>query len=302
MKEPIKALLERYLLSCSIMRNYSNFTIMGYRNTFKLLLKETKIKYPEELTKRKLEEWFFNGRLNRKWSASTFLHYHKHINMFFKWLVKENIVEINIAVDMEKPKLEYKLPRTLTKEEAVLILDASFHMKYTYRFERYRNRALVGVMLLAGLRRNETQNLMCNDVDFVNNSIFVRQGKGAKDRVVPVSSKLRLILEEYVDDRKRLNKSSMALFTAVQRDHAMGNKVISNLVSKLRKYVNIDFSAHTLRHGFARLMLEGGCDIYTLSKIMGHSKITTTTIYLSCSDKQMTKSIEMHVLNESKIY
>lgn len=297
MKEPISALLERYLQYCSVMRNYSDFTIMGYRTTFKLLLKETKVNYPEELTKRKLEEWFFNGRLNRKWSASTFLHYHKHINMFFKWLVKEEIIGHNFVADLEKPKLEYKLPRTLTREEAELILDASFHMKYAYRFERYRNRALVGVMLLAGLRRNEAQKLMCNDVDFANNSIFVRQGKGAKDRVVPISSKLRLILEEYMDDRNRLNKTSMAFFTAVQRDHAIGNKTIPNLASKLRKYVNIDFSAHTLRHGFARLMLEGGCDIYTLSKIMGHSKITTTTIYLSCSDKQMMKSIEMHLLN-----
>lgn len=297
MEQTIQVLLERYLQYCSIMRNYSKFTVRAYRNTFRLFLKETNIKHPNELTKNRLEEWFFNGRLKRKWSSSTFLHYHKHINMFIKWLIKEQILEYNVLVDIEKPKLEYKLPRTVTKEEAELILDASFHMRYTYRFERYRNRAIIGIMLLAGLRRNEVQKLLCHDIDFVNNSIFIRQGKGAKDRVVPISSRLGVILREYITDRKRLKKTTTAFFTAVQRDNGLGGKTIPNLITKLRNYVKIDFSAHTLRHGFARLMLEGGCDIYTLSKIMGHSKITTTTIYLSCSNQQMSKSIEMHALN-----
>ncbi|MBI5754552.1 site-specific integrase [Candidatus Peregrinibacteria bacterium] len=83
----------------------------------------------------------------------------------------------------------------------------------------------------------------------------------------------------------------------MNHNEPFGDKGIQRLVERLRKRSGINFSAHTLRHAFARLMLEGGCDIYTLSKIMGHSKITTTTIYLACSNQQMSKSIEMHSLN-----
>lgn len=69
------------------------------------------------------------------------------------------------------------------------------------------------------------------------------------------------------------------------------------MLARIRKAVGFDFSPHTLRHTFATLMLEGNCDIYTLSRLMGHSKITTTTIYLSSSARLMASSVERHPLN-----
>jgi site-specific recombinase XerD len=298
MEEPkIKTLLVRYIQYCEVIRNYSKYTLEGYNRTWKLFLKETGVEYPSQLNKVVFEEWFFKGRLERKWSSTTFRSYHKYFNMMLKWMVKEGFVEENYVIDMEKPKLEKRLPRTLTRAEAILVLDTAFHMKYAYIFEKYRNRALVGVMLLSGLRRKEVLDLKMQQIDIKNRSIFVQQGKGAKDRIVPMNGRLADILIEYLKDRQRLKKQSIYLFTAVQRDQALGHRCINNLMSRLRKKTGLDFSAHTLRHAFARLMLEGGCDIYTLSKIMGHSKITTTTIYLSCSNQQMSKSIEMHSLN-----
>jgi len=213
------------------------------------------------------------------------------------WLVTEGIVPENVVTSIEKPRLESKLPRTVSKDEAQRILDVSFHFHYTYKHEKYRNRAIIACMLLAGLRRGEVINLMFNDISLNEGTIFIRQGKGHKDRMIPVNSRLKQILSEYLKDRERLGKKCIYFFTGTQFDERIGDRTISRLVEKIRKYTKINFSAHTLRHGFARLMLEGGCDIYTLSKIMGHNKITTTTIYLMCSNVQMSKSIEMHSLN-----
>lgn len=269
----------------------------GYSTTCQWFLRDSGAVYPSDLTKDMFEKWFFKGRLERKWSPATFRHYHKYLNTFMKWMLKEGHVAVNHLDAVEKPRMEQRLPRTLSKEQAELVLDAAYHYPYTYKFERYRNRAMIAVMLLAGLRRGEVLNLKLNDVSLENRSIFINQGKGSKDRVVPMNAKLVMILGEYLRDRRRLRKKSMYFFTAVQRDDKLGYKAIVKLVNKLRKSTKIDFSAHTLRHAFARLMLEGGCDIYTLSKIMGHAKITTTTIYLSCSNQQMAKSIEMHSLN-----
>jgi site-specific recombinase XerD len=293
----VQDLLNRYLQYCEVMRNYSPYTITGYRVSWELFLRETGIEHVEQLTKPVFQDWFFKGRLERKWSASTFRSYLKYFNMMSKWLVKEGYMETNPVADIEKPKMEKRIPRTLTRAEAILVLDSAFHMKYAYRFEKYRNRALVGVMLLSGLRRKEALCLKLQDVDLKNRSIFIQQGKGAKDRVVPMNARLCDILKDYLVERSRLEKETLYFFTAVQRDQQLGVKAINNLMLRLRRKTRLNFSAHTLRHAFARLMLEGGCDIYTLSKIMGHTKITTTTIYLSCSSQQMSKAVEGHVLN-----
>ena len=293
----IQHLLTRYLQHCQVIRNYSPYTIGGYKDKWAVFLRENPVVYPKDLNKEVFEAWFFKGRLERKWSASTFRSYLKYFTMVLRWMVKEGYIEENYAEGLEKPKMESRIPRTLTHAEAILVLDTAFHMKYAYTFERYRNRAVVGTMLLAGLRRKEILQLMMSDVDLRNKAIFISQGKGAKDRIVPINSRLSMILEEYLKDRKRLDKQNIYFFTSAQRDQALGSRCINNLVSRLRQKTRLSFSAHTLRHAFARLMLEGGCDIYTLSKIMGHAKITTTTIYLSCSAHQMNKAAEMHSLN-----
>lgn len=296
-KIDLKQMLERYLQYCVCIRNYAPGTILSYREIFRFFIASTGVVYLEELTKPLIESWFFHGRLERKWTAVTFRHYHKRFNAFSKWLVKEGIIEKNVVAEIELPKMEQKLPKTLSREESLLILDMSYHMKYAYKFEKYRNRAIIAVMLLAGLRISEAANLKLQDVSFESRMIFIHHGKGAKDRMIPINMKLYTILEEYVKDRKRLNKNSIFFFTSVQGDEGIGKRAVTNHIRMVREKLKISFSAHTLRHAFARLMLEGGCDIYTLSKIMGHSKITTTTIYLSCSSVQMAKSVEMHSLN-----
>lgn len=290
-------LLAQYVQYCAVIRNYSPLTLTGYKNNCGWFLRESGAVYPSDLNKRILEDWFYKGRLERKWSAATFRHYYKYLNTFMKWLIKEGYLLDNPLVDIEKPRMEQRLPKTLTKDQAQKILDAAYHFPYTYTFERYRNRALIGVMLFAGLRRNEALSLKLHDISLSERTLFVNQGKGSKDRMVPMSGKLAQIFEDYLKDRRRLKKTNPYLFTSVQRDQQLEARALTNLVIKIKKVTKIKFSPHTLRHAFARLMLEGGCDIYTLSKLMGHSKITTTTIYLACSNQQMSKAVEMHMLN-----
>lgn len=170
-------------------------------------------------------------------------------------------------------------------------------MRTKYKYEQIRNYAILSLLLFTGLRKSEVIKLRFEDVDIEHFVVHVIQGKGKKDRVVPISTKLAAILKEYINERKRLNKQCEHFFTGAQFDRPVGAHCIDQLVRKLRKKVKIFFTVHGLRHSFATLMLEGGCDIYTLSKMLGHSKITTTTIYLSCSTKQLTTSIEKHPLN-----
>lgn len=173
-----------------------------------------------------------------------------------------------------------------------MVLEASFHRKYNYRFERYRNRAAIGMMIYAGLRAGEVMNLKLGDVDFKNSVININQGKGGKDRIVPICLPLQRILLEYLKDRERLNRKCISFFTSTHGDIPFTYNGLKRVIETLKKETDINFSAHRLRHTFATLMLEGGCDLFSLQKMMGHSDIKTTTIYLSTTVHHLQEQIK----------
>jgi site-specific recombinase XerD len=199
---------------------------------------------------------------------------------------------------METPKLSKKLPPKLTKQESMRLLEVVYNYPYKYKYLRYRNHAIFAVFLFAGLRRKEVLGLRLVDVDVENFSIFVYQGKGSKDRIIPMSYKLASILSKYLEERKRLGKTCPEFFTSLNRNMGLTSIGMRRLIEKIKESSGINFSAHKLRHTFATLMLEGGVDIYSLSKMMGHSSIKTTTIYLAASVEHLRKEITKHPLND----
>jgi site-specific recombinase XerD len=134
-------------------------------------------------------------------------------------------------------------------------------------------------------------------LDIENMTIFVRQGKGSKDRIVPMSYTLALSLKSYLGYRRKLNKSCPEFFTSLIRNQAFTDSGLRRLVDQISKASGIEFTIHKLRHTFATLMLEGGCDIYSLSKMMGHSDIKTTTIYLAASAEHLRSQMTKHPMN-----
>src|SRR3989339_1772714 len=149
----------------------------------------------------------------------------------------------------------------------------------------------------AGLRKKELLKLKYTDVDIENLSIFINQGKGSKDRVVPMSYTLAQSLKRYVEERRRLNKTCPEFFTSLNRNVGYTNSGLKRLVEQMKKVSKISFTIHKLRHTFATLMLEGGCDIFSLSKMMGHSDIKTTTIYLAASAEHLRSQMTKHPMD-----
>ncbi|MEM9678973.1 MAG: tyrosine-type recombinase/integrase [Bacteroidota bacterium] len=296
-RHSITHIFDRFLEHNRCFKNYSKSTVCGYRDTFKLFSRTFHVSDIKDVNRTLMEDFFYYGRTERNWSAVTYHFHFKHFNVFYKWCVKRELLEVNPMQGIDKPPLEHRLPRRLTSEQSEKVLEASFHMKYSYRFERFRNRAIIGCMLLAGLRKSEVIRLRFQDVDMKSRTLFLNQSKGHKDRIVPISSRLFYILEEYVKERKRLNRKSICFFTGVNENRTFGVQALKILFRRLREVTKLNFSAHTLRHSFATLTLEGGCDIYTLSQLMGHSKITTTTIYLQCTNHQKRRGIERNGLN-----
>jgi site-specific recombinase XerD len=244
-----------------------------------------------------IQRLFFIGRTERKWSSNTFIVYHKTLLVFFRWCSDNGYLSKNPLLAIPLPKLEKKLPSKLTKQTALTLLEIVYNYPYGHSFLRYRNHAIFSVLIFAGIRKQELLNLKFADVDIVNLTIFIRQGKGAKDRIIPMSYTLAQTLQKYITERSRLRKTGPDFFSSLRFDTGLTANGLRRIVEHFRNCSGIFFTVHKLRHTFATLMLEGGCDIYSLSKMMGHSDIKTTTIYLSASAEHLRGQITKHPLN-----
>lgn len=280
------------------IRGYSKDTIRRYRNVVKFYRKFANINTTHQVTDDNVRTLFYHGRTERNWSVNTFIVYHKTLLVFFRWCIKQGYMEKNPVTDIEIPKKEKRFPLKLTKQVTLKLLEVVYNYPYQYRFLRYRNHAIFSVFIFAGLRKQELLNLKFTDIDLDNLTIFVRQGKGGKDRVVPVSYALAQTLKKYREERSRLNKTNPEFFSSLRGNYGFTTDGLKKLVEQVRKSSGVTFTVHKLRHTFATLMLEGGCDIYSLSKMMGHSDIKTTTIYLAASAEHLRSQMTKHPLND----
>lgn len=295
----IELLARQFYEYSESFRGYSKVTTKRYNQAIRFYCTFAKITKIEEVTDDNIRAFFLHGRTQLGWKPNTFIAYYKSLKVFFRWCKERGFLTRSICQDLEVPKLEKVLPKRLPKQNALHLLEVVYNLPYNNSFERYRNHAIFSMFIFAGIRKKELLRLRFTDVDIENRTIFINQGKGSKDRCIPMSFTLAQSLQRYIDVRKSNQKSCPAFFTSFQNNAAYNETALKRLVDKVRTIAGIPFTIHRLRHTFATLMLEGGCDIYSLSKMMGHSDIKTTTIYLSASVEHLRMQISKHPLSQT---
>ena len=162
-----------------------------------------------------------------------------------------------------------KLPKFLQKTEVEKILDRAQN-------ENTEHYLMILTLFRAGLRVSELVSLTPDDIDLENDRIEIREGKGAKDRVVPLHPELKSNLKTYMDIKEL--KDSDKLFDYSER-------WVQEIV---KKYTDKDWvTPHTFRHSFAVHVINSGMDSRKLQKMLGHSSLSTTEIYLDLTAKQV---------------
>lgn len=189
-------------------------------------------------------------------SALKFL-YHKTLKMDWN---SENLPRL------KKPK---KLPTVLTKEEVQLLFDATENLKH---------KCVLMIVYGSGLRLSEVVGLKASDIDSKAMRIFIRQGKGKKDRYAILSQKSLEILREYW----RVYKPKDCLFEGREKGTPLTRRSTQDLFYNAVKKAGIkkDVSLHSLRHAFATHMLEANVNLFHIKQLLGHADISTTAIYL----------------------
>lgn len=205
------------------------------------------------------------------------------VKQFFKWLAHGMIVLYDPAEDLELPRIHYGLPKTiLTQEEVRKLLDApDLHSPVGYR-----DKTVLELVYATGIRTAELFKLKVSDVDLKARTVFVRLGKGGKDRLLPLPGLTVGYLTEYIEKvRPRFIKNAKGgdhgtLFvshtgTAFDRQKLCVLFRRATKTAKLEKHA----TAMTLRHSIASHLLENGMDIRYIQEFLGHEQISTTQIY-----------------------
>ena len=285
----------RYLESL-VVRNYTADTIEGRRDALKVFLlwaQERELTDPTSITKAILESyqrhlWRWRKQNGKPLGISTQRSRLSTLKDYFAWLTKKNLIPANPASELELPRQEKRLPvqaLTLSQVKAVLNVPDSTDLL------GIRDRAILEVFYSTGLRRGELAKLELTDLNRERQTLQIRQGKGHKDRVVPVGDRALGWLEKYLDETRSrlvLDLFEKALFLTSYGE-AFNPDVLSRMVTKFIKQAEIGRtgSCHLLRHTCATHMLEGGADIRFIQQLLGHEKLETTAIYTQVSIEQL---------------
>ncbi len=226
------------------------------------------------------------------------------IKAFYKFVcTKRRLIEKNPAIDIEAPKKKQSLPKFLSMEESIALLNAVENDKESKTIER--DYAIITLFLNCGMRLSELVGINLNDLDRELRSLRVL-GKGNKERIVYLNDACRSALTTYLIIRKSEKYSKLgtnALFISKQYKR-ISNKTVQWLVYKYLELAGLDYkhySTHKLRHTAATLMYQTGkVDVRVLKEILGHEQLNTTQIYTHVSNKGMQDAMDNNPLASIK--
>lgn len=290
------AQLEDYLEWMAV-RNYSERTVRNHRvclGYFFAWCEQRAIIASTEVTKPILERYqryLYHYRNERSEKPLSFRSQNSRlvpVRAFFKWLTKHNYILYNPASELELPKMEKRLPRdVLTTKEAEKIIN----LTEVGTVLGLRDRAILETLYSTGIRRTELTRLGIYDLDVERGTLMVRQGKGKKDRVIPIGERAIKWCEKYKREARPelvVDHTETTLFLT-NRGKPFRPKRLSDLVhsyvasAKLGK----QGACHLFRHTMATLMLERGADIRYIQAILGHENLETTEVYTQVSIRKL---------------
>lgn len=286
-----------------LITGYSSDTVRGRRQAIRRFITwadERGLNDPREITRPMLERYqrylFYYRKPTGKDAGSPLtigmqVQYLAPLKTWFKWLARAHHILANPAADIDLPQQPKRLPRAVpTIEEVAAILNEADPATV----QGLRDRALLETLYATGLRRMELPGVAIYDVDLNRGLLWVRHGKGKRQRVVPLGERASAWLDKYLIEARPqlLTGDTEALFL-----NDYGEPVQAHYVAdKVKRYmrfadVNKPGSTHLLRHACATHMLEGGADIRFIQEMLGHANLETTEIYTHVS---IDKLIAVH--------
>lgn len=228
------------------------------------------------------------------------------LRSFYRFMVREGIVEYNSFASLRPPKKARKLPTVLSVEEAKRLMEAPLVVskngasKTRIRSELIeyavlRDTAVLELLYSTGCRVSEAVGLSVKDIDFLSATVLVR-GKGKKERICPLGRPAVRAVQKMLEKAtsvfqyKEHSKNAQPLFANL-RGGRLTTRSIERLLKKylIASNLNVSFTPHVLRHSFATHMLEAGADLRSVQELLGHVSLSTTQIYSHVTVEHLKK-------------
>lgn len=258
-------------------KRYSLNTITVYSESLSIFMRFYSTKSMGDITNEDLITFNNDYILKNQFSASFQNQIVNAVKLYFATIQQK---KLNVEL-IHRPRREKLLPNVLSKEEVKMILNASTNVKH---------RAMLSLIYACGLRRSELLNIRLQDVHSERNLLVIKQSKGKKDRIIPISIKIIDMLRTYY----KIFKPKKWLFEGQFEGTKYSEKSLENVLKQSIGKAKIlkPVSLHWLRHSYATHLLESGTDLRYIQELLGHASSRTTEIYthVSTSSIQQIKS------------
>lgn len=257
---------------CLQSKRYSDNTVKTYTDALKSFFTFFNEKNVDAITNDDVITFNNDYILRNKLSTSYQNQIVNAIKLYFI-TIKDTSIQID---KIHRPKREKSLPNVLSKDEVKTILEAPTNLKH---------RAMLSLIYSCGLRCGELLSLIPNHIDSKRNIVLIKNAKGKKDRIVPLSPKILALLREYY----KMYQPKIYLFegqnTGIPYDARSLQQVLKQAIKKAT--INKPVTLHWLRHSYATHLLENGTDLRYIQELLGHSSSKTTEIYTHVSTKSL---------------
>ena len=284
-------LLEAFFTYLTVEKGLSNNTVSSYRSDlgkFAAFLAEKGIS-PESASTPNIID-FIETLRGSGYSAASVCRYISSIKALCKFMRIENIVDHDPSENVQTPKKWERLPKALSTSDVSVLLDAQTGGK-----TGLRDSAMLELLYSSGLRVSELVSIKIGDIHF--DAGFIRVlGKGSKERVVPVNARAIRKVRRYSDEERPaiLGKRQSPYLFVTRMGGRMTRQRFWQTIKALGRGLGIALSPHTIRHCFATHLLEGGADLRSVQKMLGHSDISTTQVYTKVTTDRIKKVFKKH--------
>ncbi|MGL4624649.1 MAG: site-specific tyrosine recombinase XerD [Culicoidibacterales bacterium] len=288
--------VEAFLTYNTIEKGLSPRTIASYRQNLQQYVKQLRAQGVETWAAVTLQHIYplLEKQVDEAKARRTTAQLITTLRLFHKFLFLEGVVTINVAQQLELPKLERPLPVHLSFEEVDRLLAIEISGKNAAI--DFRNLVMLEVMYGTGMRVSELLALKWEDINLLMG--FIRcVGKGDKERLLPLNDYTIGLLEEYQEHAyPELNKKQSNYLFVSRRGDVLTRQAFWKILKQLAIQAGITktISPHTLRHSFATHLLENGADLRSVQALLGHTDISTTQIYTHITNQRLQQLYAKH--------
>lgn len=273
--------VERFLEHIEYEKRYSKNTVIAYRKDLEqyqqFLLSHYDLENTGDARHEMIRSWMVylmesgitTRSINRKVTC---------LKSFYKYLVKEDVLQVNPMNRIIAPKTSHRLPAFVEEEKMDLLLD---EIKFPEGFSGMRDRLVLELFYGTGMRLSELTGLTEGDTDISGGAIKVT-GKRNKERIIPLSNRMARLIESYMEEKRRaFPETTHSNLIVTDTGKAAYGRMIYRIVNQYLKAVTTiqKKSPHVLRHTFATHMLNKGADLNAIKEILGHASLAATQVY-----------------------